>query len=75
MNEAVRAMFEKLKADPRTSWIGAGLLMLWGLGQGIGFAGYEPWGSGVSGFAVFVACVVLAFTMLSPPKDPPTGAA
>jgi hypothetical protein len=73
MNEAVKALFDRLKADPRTSWVGGGCLTLYGIGAGLGLAGVEPWGTGVSALAIVIACAVLLFTMIVP-KDPPPGA-
>lgn len=64
-------VIEKVKADPRTTWIGVVLGALFLLGKYLATAAIEPWGSMVLGVAGFGACGCLVFTRFSPPKTQP----
>jgi hypothetical protein len=71
MNEIIKGLIDRIKADKRTTWLAALAAAVYGAGSGLSQAAFEPAGSIVSACGVVIAGGALLFTTLSPPKPPP----
>jgi hypothetical protein len=71
VNEIVKGLFDRIRADKRTTVIAAIAAGIWGTGQGLSSVAVEPWGTVVSAFGIVVAGGALLFTTIAKPPEPP----
>lgn len=76
MSDAIKALLELMKQDPRTTWLAGVVVALLAAGKALSEYGLEPWGTCVSGLGGFVAAGVLLvsrFAAKPKPQEPPEG--
>lgn len=72
MNEVVKGIVERVKADKRTTWVAVIGVSIVGAGEGLSVAAFEPWGTIVTALGVVLLGGALVFTMfVKKPEEPP----